>query len=237
MARRLSSIFSLGSNNSENSNNSNGSRPLSSVNPDRPARELSQAQLARRSTPDLRPNTPASRFHDTQHLQAARRTPPLDTSRLSPQVAALNSAPLPALDEDGDLLCPKFLPKPPPQQVTYSPIGSRPASRGSGGTGSRAPSRDRFRAPSRDGSAPHSRAASPAKFRPSTPTNDGKLSKRMSWLPGRGRSESQSSTNGMPGNSAWIVTPQTQDKLHYDLGPLINFQKVRFPVSAPTTPC
>lgn len=221
MAKRLSSIFSLGSNNSEASSHSSKSRPRSVFTADQvPADHLPSALLTSpRSTPDLRPSTLSSRFQDAQLLQYARRAPPGDPSRLSPHVGPVISSALPSLDEDDGLLAPPFPRKPLPQQ-TGSPDGSRPVSRSS---------RPGSRAPSRDGMAPHSRTSSPTKLRLATPTGEqSRLSKRRSWLPGsRGRPEADSAgIDGASGNAAWILTPVTQDKLHYDLTPMINFQKV-----------
>ena len=220
MAKRLSSIFSLGSNNSDSS--SNVSRPRSAFNPGGAAdHHLPSPQLtSHKSTPDLRVGASSSQA-DAEHLQAAMRAPPMDTSRLSPHFSPTMSPPLPGLEEDGPLLSPlpQALRKPIPQQ-SESPDGSRPQSR------IRTPG---SRSPSRDGSVPHSQAASPATFRPVTPTGDqSKSSKRKSWLPGsRGKPESQSDEmNGIYGNESWIITPQAQHKLRYDLVPLVNFQKV-----------
>ena len=224
MARRLSSIFSMGSNSSDAT--SNGSRPRSAFNPDYPASDhLPSAQLTSpKSTPDLRPSTPSSRFQDAQQLYTARRTPPIDTSRPSPRFGPLTS-PLPSLEEDGGLPSPLFLRKPVPQQAA-SPVSSRPVSRNSGPGSS---------ASSRDGTRPQSRTASPAKLRPNTPTSEqSKLSKRRTWLPGsKGKPGSEDSDiSGMSGSASWIITPRQQDSLRYDLVPLANFQKVKVSIQA-----
>ena len=218
MARRISSIFSMGSSSSDT--NTNSSLPHSTDNPAHAAngRPPSAQLTSARSTPDLRPNTPSSRFQDAQQLHNARRTPPIDTSRLSPRAGPL-TAPLPSLEEDGGLLSPQVLRKPIPQQAG-SPGGSRPVSRNSGPGSS---------ASSRDGTGPDSRRASPARLRPTTPTSEqSKHLKRRTWLPGsRGKSGSEDgNTDGISGSASWIITPQLQDSIRYDLAPLVNFQKV-----------
>lgn len=176
MARRISSIFSLGSNSSGTSSNDPKSSPLFSFGD--PTKEKESPRLDRTFTPDLRPSAPASRFQDVQPYPDARQSPPIDTSRHSPQVQPGLSAPLPPLEEIGglDMLHPPELRKPLPEQRAGSPIGSRPASKPVSrptSRGSGFDSRPTSRAgPGRDHSAPHSRAASPSKLRPHTPTSD-----------------------------------------------------------------
>ena len=222
MAKRISSIFQLGSKKPDH--NDDVSRPRSAMLPGGVAEDhLQSAQWTlNKSTPDLRVGT--SLDHPSAGLfQAVNRASPIDPFRLSPRFSPAMAPPLPGLEEEEGLALlqppPQILRKPMPQQ-TGSPGSSRPQSRADmpGNRGA-----------SRDGSAPNSRAASPSKGRPSTPIGEQiKSFKRASWLPGsRGREESQSEEIGLsPGDGSWIVTPQTEHRLRYDLAPLANFQKV-----------
>lgn len=223
MARRFSAIFSLGSKHLDTNNNV--SRPQSALNPGSCDVDPSPSAVlpSHRSTPDLRVVTSSSQM-SIQHLQAATGLSPMDTSRLSPRFSPAISPPLPGLEEEEApspslLPSPQFLQKPIPQQIE-SPGGSRPQSRAA---------TPRSRRVSRDSSAPNSRAVSPAKFRASSPTGEqSKALKRRSWLPGsRAREESQSDEIiGSHSDESWIVTPQAQQRLYYDLIPLVNFRKV-----------
>lgn len=222
MAKRISSIFQLGSKNPDH--NDDVSRPRSAILPGGVAEDyLQSAQWTlNKSTPDLRVGT--SLDHPSGGLfQAVNRASPIDPSKLSPRFSPAMAPPLPGLEEEEGLALlqppPQMLRKPMPQQ-TGSPRSSRPQSRADT-PGNRGASRDGF--------APNSRAASPSKGRPSTPIGEQiKSFKRGSWLPGsRGREESQSEEiERSPGNESWIVTPQTERRLRYDLAPLANFQKV-----------
>jgi len=238
MARRISSIFSLGSNSSNRSESSNDSRLPASVHPSRPPRERSSATLAAKSTPELRPTNNLSDLHKNQ---SSDHTPPFNPSLL------------PRVDDDHRLLQP-------PQHLSPYPIrsesygGSRPASVGSrpqsrasnddllghppiflnplpirpessgGGRPVSGHSGPGSSAGSRSGSRPPSRPASPIKSRPQTPTTEQKLSKRRSWLPGRFRAEAQDEGLDTQTTQASMITPQ--GKLPYDTSLLANFQKV-----------
>ena len=203
MARRISSIFSLGSNTSDASASS--SRPRSAFNPDQLANNFApSATLASpKSTPDLRPCTPSSQLpSDHQH----------DASRLSPMISP---ALLPA-NEAGGRSSPR-LQKPLPQLAGLSDV-ERSARRTSEG-GSRTSSRDG-----------NSRAVSPARLTPTTPSAEhSKLSKRRSWIPGgRSRPVSQEVyVEQMPGFDAWNISIRANEHSGYDLRPLAGFQQVR----------
>lgn len=204
MAKRLSSLFSLGSNASDQGNK-NPPPPPSALDAGPAAKAVGHNKLVRRSTPDLRALTPPTVLQAVQNpSQPPVQQTPVDTSLLTPQTFS----PL----GDSALLTQS----PIAWQRPESPADGRPVSRGSA------------RVPSRDGTAPHSRAASPAKFtRPLTPTGDIKYSKRLSWLPGRGGSIAAEGGVALPSSSAWIVTPRTEDNVSYDIAPLADFQKVR----------
>ena len=212
MARRLSSIFSLGSSTSDQTNN--GSRRSSAVLPHQLPKQVGREKLVRKSTPDLRTLTPPSQSQ-THHAPEQPSAP--NASFLSPQFTPIQS---PALSASGQSSMP-----PPPLDRKAVPIrnedylpGTRPLSRGSGAD---------VRASSRDGSGSNSRTASPGLLpRPVTPTTEKRLSKRMSWFPGKGGHESPGRNSSIPASLAWILGPQSQDKTYYDLTPLINFQKV-----------
>lgn len=236
MAKRLSSLFSLGSNASDRTESSNDSRLPSSENPSRPPRDRSSATLTAKSTPELRP------------------TNKLRRNQSSGAIALFNPTDLPRIDDDHSLLQPPQLLSPHTSQA--KPMGgSRPASLGSrprtrddiidpigghppllmplpirpvsasGGRPVSSRSGAGSSAGSRPGSRDPSRPASPARLsRPQTPTGEQKLAKRRSWLPGRFKTEVQNGVLDVQSSQASVITPQ--GKLPYDITPLANFQKV-----------
>jgi hypothetical protein len=197
-AKRLSSIFSLGSNSTIPETSVASSHTSSSRHPSKASRGASPtrspARLPYLST-DIRGSTSTPNLrngHSPTH-QSPFLTPTLDPGRSS-------------TPDDARLFQPLDTLKPLPNRID-SPGTSRPSSRAS----------------SRGGSRP----ASPIKFRPWTPNQEQRqLSKRRSWLPGRSsRPESQDAgAMGIP--QAWILTAAPQEKPAYDLLPLANFQKV-----------
>ena len=237
-AKRISSIFSMGSNVSDQSSES---RVSSSINPARPPREQSQSPIhalgqrnpVNPSLPDLRPTSHLQNLHNEQ---SSGLTPPFDPTIL------------PRIEDDDVLLNhPPPLLKPLPiraQSPGGSLEGSRPVSRGNP-LDSRPPSRGNpfdsrsssrppsSRPPSRPPSRPASRPASPIKFRPQTPTarpltptTETKLAKRRSWMPGKLRKAGLG--EGDPGNGpqAWTITPN--ENIPYDVSALASFQRVGF---------
>jgi len=238
MARRISSIFSLGSNSSDRTESSNDSRLPSSVNPSRPPRDRSPATLAAKSTPELRPT---NNLQDLHKNQSSGLTPPFNPSLL------------PRIDDDHPLLQPPQHLSPYPVR-SQSPSGSRPASVGSRPQ-SRAGNHDLLAHPpallsplaiwpdssgggrpvnggsgpgssagSHPGSRPSSRPASPIKPRSQTPTTEEKAGKRRSWLPGRFKAEAQDEGHDTQTSKASIITPQ--GNIPYDTSPLASLQKV-----------
>lgn len=197
-AKRLSSIFSLGSSSTISETSVASSQTSSSRHPSKASRGASPtrspARLPYLST-DFRvststPNLPNG--HSPTH-QSPFLTPTLDSGRSS-------------TPDDIRLIQPLDTLKPLPNRID-SPGASRPSSRAS----------------SRGGSRP----ASPIKFRPWTPNQEQRqLSKRRSWLPGRSsRPESQDAgALGIP--QAWILMAVPQERPAYDLLPLMNLQKV-----------
>ncbi|KAL8804902.1 MAG: hypothetical protein Q9182_002304 [Xanthomendoza sp. 2 TL-2023] len=71
-----------------------------------------------------------------------------------------------------------------------------------------------------------SRAASPSKrfSQNFTPTQEQKITKRRSWMPGKSHPVSQAGEVQFP--KAWIIAPSSLDKTPYDVAALANFQKV-----------
>ncbi|KAL6720367.1 hypothetical protein ACLMJK_002288 [Lecanora helva] len=241
MARRISSIFSVGSSSSDQTHSTNNSSLHSSSNG--PAissgeRKQSPARLAAKSTPELRA---VGNIQDPQTQEVPHLTPALNPS-------------LPS-HTDGDqmmLQSPQLL-SPIPIDTT-SPNGSRRSSisgrRRSGGLGddythtlatllkplplrTSSPSATRpFSGDStsgnivasRPGSRPSSRLGSPHNSRPSTPTKEQNLGRRRSWLPGKSKTDVQGEEHNKCPSQAWRVTPQ--DRQPYDTAPLANFQKV-----------
>lgn len=238
-AKRISSIFSMGSNVSDQSSES---RMSSSVHPVRPPREQSQSPVyasrehspvlglgqrnsvnfSRKSLLDLRPTSHLQNLHSEQ---SSGYTPPFDPTIL------------PRIEDDDILLNPPPLLKPLPiraQSPGGSLGGSRPVSRGNqfeSRSSSRPPS---SRPPSRPPSQPASRPASPIKFRPQTPTarpltptTEAKLAKRRSWMPGKLRKAGQDEGDHVHSPQAWMVTPN--EKIPYDVSALASFHRVSFP--------
>lgn len=195
-AKRISSIFSMGSNVSDQSSES---RAPSSIHPARPPREQTHSpdsasgkqsqtpalrqqdpvNLSRQSLPNLRPTSHLQNLHQ----QSSGYTPPFDPTIL------------PRIEDDDVLLNPPPLLKPLPIRAQSpsgslggnrpvsrgNPLDSRPASRGNpldsrpASRGNQFESRNSSRPPSsrppsRPPSQPASRPASPIKFRPSMPT-------------------------------------------------------------------
>lgn len=248
-AKRISSIFSMGSNVSDQSSDS---RISSSIHPARPSRDQSQSpvhapgeqshvlvpgqrdpvKFSRKSLPNLRPTSHLQNLHSEQ---SSGFTPPFDPTIL------------PRIEDDDVLLNPPLL-KPMPiraQSPGGSPGRSRPVSRGNptdsrpASRGNPFDSRSSSRPPSsrpqsRPPSLPASRPASPIKLRPQTPTSrpltpttDAKLAKRRSWMPGKPRKAGQMEEDHANSLQAWIITPN--EKIPYDVSGLANFHKVGFP--------
>ena len=253
-AKRISSIFSMGSNVSDQSSES---RISSSIHPARPLREHSQSPVytskeqspvlasgqrnlvnfSRKSLPDLRPT---SNLHNLHNEQTSGYTPPFDPTIL------------PRIEDDDVLLNPPPLLKPLPlrAQSPGSPVaGSRPVSRGNqldsrptsrgnpfdSRSSSRPPtSHPPSRPPSRPPSQPASRPASPIKLRPQTPTarpltptTEANLAKRRSWVPGKLKKSGQEEGDHANSPQAWMVVPN--GKIPYDVSGLATFHRVTFP--------
>lgn len=238
-ARRISSIFSLGSTSSDKSSN-NLQRPPSFHAP-RDSRTPSPSRLLQTSTSTLQPSASSPNL----------RTPSIgQCPRLSPSIDPIY--PTPTIRDQG--LPPgvhKPLPLPPgsfrrarPQSAAGSRSSSptKNFSRPTSSNGSRpaSPSKDFLRpmtptsetgsasrSASRAGLAPTSRSTSPTKYLslPATPISERRVSKRISWLPGRSKHDSAEETDEAHASPrACVLTPEQQRP--YDVSPLLNFQKV-----------
>jgi len=235
MARRISSILSIGSSNSDKTQSSNSSRGSSSIHPTRPSAEQSAfAKLTANSKAEPRPT---NNLQDLHSHQSSGFPPPLKSSLLPP------------IDDDHPILQSPHLLSPIPIDTT-SPNGSRAASissrpQSAHGTFDPAnpnapllkplpvqPGSHGGTRPVSGESAPPSRPGSPIKSRPQTPTKDQNLRRRRSWLPGRSKVEVQEQEPGPEHTwQAWIVTPQ--EKRPYDVAALTDFQKVPIPIRPP----
>lgn len=215
MARRIPSIFSLGSNRSDHS--SDVPRPLSSFDPDRPPKDFYAVHLERNSTPDLRRFTPSPSAQSLHSSQLSNELPSTDMQFLS----------VPGIIDGGpQFLQPPQLLKPLPHPLDY-PGGSR-LLRGANGSDGRPVSRDSSsRGSSTAGSISGSRSTSPSHIQPVATTNESRASKRRSWLPTKSRAESIDESQDVHSARAWIMTSDPRDKIDYDLSTLLNFQKVR----------
>ena len=236
-ARRISSIFSLGSTSSDKSKNSN---LTPSVHAPRESRSPSPARLPQLFTSTLQPSESLQNLRTPSAGPSPHLSPAFDPGysistlpdNALPQ-GVCKPAPLPpgSLRPIRPGSTPGTRPSPPP--INFS----RPAS--SGGSRPVSPSRDlrpitpnsdsgmSSRPPSRVGLTPISRPISPSKHpsRPTTPIPGKKLSNRRSWLPGRSRHGSVDETDGERSSSrAWVLTPDQQRP--YDVSPLIKFQRV-----------
>ena len=230
MAKRISSMFSIGSNSSDQTQNSSSSRLSSSVHPARPSKEQTPADLNVKHPPQLQPtsdppldvNGPNEAFllphSDSDHpvLQSPHLLSPIPIDETSPngsRRASISGRPHSRLG-DGEFPHQSPLLKALPNR-SESPAGFRPLSGGS------APGSN---AGSRPSSRPPSRPASPVKSRPQTPTNESKLRKRRSWVPGRSKVDIPECKQESYPSQAWVVSPQ--EKHPYDVTSLANFLKV-----------
>ena len=168
----------------------------------------SSHSIPRKSLPDLRASAPLVVPQDLN-------------TRAS--MHSMYTAPTPILEEQNEAQYPSPLIKALPERPD-SLDGSRPSTR-AGRSEARAGG---IASHSRDASRIGSRSGSPAMFRPLTPTQEGKIKKRrLSWLPGKSGEELPGGQDVAQGAQAWVITPQ--EKLPYDLAPLLRFQVVSCP--------
>ena len=213
MARRISSLFSA-------SDPQQPSPPPPANHTNHPPSMPRPSKLTRNVTPELTalsmPSTVVQEALSPHHINPP---PSLNPSLLTP---SSHPSPNAFLPHPGPTCDPQYLDLGLPNAPyrSSSPDGARPGSRGNG-------------AGSQASSLPPSRNASPSRFmRPVTP-DEQKQSKRLSWLPGRGgNSASAQQGTGLPKGGAWVVTPRSQENIHYDLTPLVNFQRVKCVVSS-----
>ncbi|KAL8943908.1 MAG: hypothetical protein Q9216_000802 [Gyalolechia sp. 2 TL-2023] len=237
-ARRISSIFSLGSNSDKSSN---ASSTLTS--------HLSNSSRdSNKPPPASRRSLKTSASQELREKQAIQATPTFGPT-LSPPLTGDGWCPPNAVPERTGS----------PEDIATSKTGSRPNSRpaspshgllrpltpvsDAGQPDSRASSRrgsrtssphkdfhrpftpisDVSRPASRATYGPGSRPASPSK-QPPTSTKEKRISRRKSWIPGRSRIDVDAGGVQLP--QAWVVSPLSVDKLPYDVSPLVDFQQV-----------
>ena len=161
--------------------------------------------------------------------KASRDSSPANLPQLSTDIRVsasnpdLRNAHTPTKSASPGRLTPTFRPTTPiePGNLLSQMDSMREASQRSRSPGSRPNSRPASRSGSRAGS----RASSPTKFfRPITPTQENKLSKRRSWLSGKPRPESHDGAGEML--RAWLLEPGQQESTKYDLAPLANLRRV-----------
>ncbi|KAI4288636.1 MAG: hypothetical protein L6R35_002104 [Caloplaca aegaea] len=255
-AKRISSLFSLGSTSSDKS--SNFSTTTLSPNPSHSSRGSSPPRKPLPASANPRPLSTSAAVHELRLGHDHQSTPTFGPT-LSPPLTG-----------DDDLPSINGTYKPMPGRMdspthTNSRAGSRPGSRppspakaflrpvtpvsDAGRPESRASSRPDSRAsnppssphkgfhrpftPSSDNGRPMSRGNTGLGSRPNspskhtravTPTNELKVHKRRSWIPGKARAEVQPGEVQLP--NAWIAAPSDLEKPRYDLSPLLNFQRI-----------
>ena len=249
-AKRISSIFSLGSNSSDKSSNASFAPPSSHP-----------SHSSRGSSPKRKPLPASAQVRPSETSSSAQELRGRQKIKASPSSSADFSPPLTGDDE---LASVSEAFKPMPQQMA-SPTAKSPSNRvrkhlhgrpnspskgllrpmtpvsDSGNPDSRtssratSPQKDFHRpfTPSSDTSRPASRGDfkagtqpdSPSShvLRPATPNIEQKSSKRKSWMPGKSREEPM---EGGQVPEAWILASSDEARTPYDLRPLIEFQKV-----------
>ena len=221
-ARRISSLFSLGSPVPEKDNNGGVNlKPLPAPTTSRtpsPIRQAYPVPMKRDPSPARlhRPITPTpinfSRPSSTSPTRSVRRSSSSTNLRSqhgrNPSTVTSSFGPLmsPPLEIDDQLL---------PPSHEYSTL-TRPQSPGEASS----------RPESLAGSAFVSNLPSPTRLenhsRPSTPTTDAKQRRRRSWMLGRGRPSSQSDSDHSHALRAWILGSQAS----YEVSHLVSSQKV-----------
>ncbi|KAL9131332.1 MAG: hypothetical protein Q9217_000711 [Psora testacea] len=198
MERRVSSILSLRSNLTDSGINDSRLSASNSIS------SPSSLTIPRKSLPNLRALSSSRTLLDARSGRSTTHSMYLHPST-------------PPTPEDGNgMLQPVPLLKPSPEG-SNSPGGSRASS--SIGRPER-----HVGSYSRDGSRVASSPCSPSTFRPLTPTKEAKTKKRRSWMPGKTTLEMQNGHDIAQTAQAWVITPQ--EKMPYDLSPLLHFQPV-----------
>ncbi|KAI4141239.1 MAG: hypothetical protein L6R39_005452 [Caloplaca ligustica] len=252
-AKRLSSIFSLGSTSSDKSTNT--SAPTLSPYPSQSSRASSPPRKPLPANAKLRPLSTSASVQELRVRHDQRPTPTFGPTLSPPLTGEDDMLPLNGLHKlmparqdspaPGAGSRPGTRP-PSPSKGFLRPLtpvsdsgrpDSRPSSRASSRAASRSsspykdfhrpftPTSDTSRPASRGNYSPGSRPDSPSKhLRAPTPTKEQKLNKRRSWMPGKTRVEVQTGKVQLP--KAWIAAPSNAEKTTYDLSPLLNFQPV-----------
>lgn len=218
-ARRISSIFSLGSDSSDKSLDSSKAPPSPYEHTISP-----EADPAIHSKSVIAP--PAIETSPSLHASQYSPPPPSYDPPPPPQAHSQNND---VLSPNSPMLSPPLLydPPPPPQTglnhdvlTPNSPMLSPLTER----LGSPIGDNSRSRSVSRDGSqsrrSSRSRQLSQTKNRLQS---ESRLARPRSWLSNRSKPESQGDGQGL-GSEAWLVYPDTT--IPYDVLPLVHFQKV-----------
>ncbi|KAL9099478.1 MAG: hypothetical protein Q9163_005029 [Psora crenata] len=156
------------------------------------------------SPSDLRPASPPRIIQGVHEGRPSMHSTYLETLSLSPAPGEGESA---------------FLQPPPLLQ----PLPERPGSPAGSKTSSRA-GRPDSKDGNRAGARASSRPSNPSMLRSLTPTNEPKLLKRRTWMPGRSVQVPENGHDAAQSAQAWIITPE--EKIHYDLTPLLEFKPV-----------
>ncbi|KAL1998124.1 hypothetical protein VTN02DRAFT_6820 [Thermoascus thermophilus] len=201
-AKRISSLFSLGSAKDNGSSASPSASPRLKSVPDHAGhdRTRSNSRTTRRHV-----SSPQVLSSETRPVQQQQQPPPPQT---------------PGALDDLDLNAP--LPPPPSLLAVNQDL----ADTAGNAPDARPQSRGRSRpSSSAGGLAPPGSAPIP---RPGTPSDSNKASRRRSWMPGRSRASSVDHRANHAGSqmpSAWVAG--LDQKVPYDIGPLLRGEPVR----------
>lgn len=239
-ARRISSLFSLGSNSADKGNGTSKSPSSLSLN------GLGLTGLAKDPNTVTSPKIPLSpvRIETPSNESSAQnglspaQTPQYELGRLAPQPEPVFNSPEPIVTSSELIVTSpelmsnssqeEFFPptqalKPLPEpagssigSISESMPANRPRSRTESGADSIANDTDEQQR--------GSRSRSPSKFlRTSTPL-ESRLSRRRSWLPGKSRSVSHGGSIVSSTPEAWTLS--THEMEPHDISALVNFQQV-----------
>ncbi len=238
-ARRISSIFSLGSTSSDKSNSKSNRPP--SIHTPHDSRTPSPSKLHPTHTSTLQPSASSPNLRTPRSGESPRLDPSFDPIYPASAIrghdlppGVYKPLPLPPGSFRGARphSAASSRPSSPPKNFSRpsSSNGSRPASPSKAFLRPMTSTSERGR-PSRPASmvslTATSRPISPTKHlsRPATPISERQTSKRRSWLPGRSKHESaEASGEAQAPPLAWALVPEQQ--IPYDVSPLLNFQKV-----------
>ncbi len=203
-ARRISSIFSLGSDSSDRSLDSPKSPPLPhgpTLSPESSPAIVSEPVITRPANDESLSQQPM-----VESLPIYDPPPPPLYDPPPPPPPSFHS-------QNHEVLSPS------------SPMLSLLTDRISSPTGSKLSSRSESRGGSQDGRKSRNRPLSQAKLHQHRTPSDSKLARPRSWLPTKSKSEPQVDGDKSLSTETWLLYPETN--IPYDISPLIGFQKVR----------